>query len=498
MIKFTIAPTASRPNRVVPVFVRGDVFKGLPGKVAKAARALAKVRGFTAQAGETLLVQTPDGQWVFLGMGAAAKRRPAPSAAADLALGLAKAYSEITRAGARDLSLVLPEAGTGMDAERLVRTAGEALLMADYAFHAYRTRGPAPERADVELAVADGPAGRRGLREGRIVGEAVALTRDLINEPASVAHPVYLAERAEEVARSVKARFTAIRGEALLRQGYDAIYAVGQASQWPPALVTLEYGRPGRDVPTVVLVGKGVSFDTGGLDLKPSSGMALMKKDMGGAAVVLGAFQAIAQLGLPVHLVAVLGLVENAVGSRSYRPGDILRTKAGLTVEVTNTDAEGRIVLADAFALARTFRPRYMVDFATLTGACRVALGKDLMGLFCDDAALRDAIAASGAATGDEVWPLPLWSGYKKKLESPVADLINAPSDGFAGAITAALFLKEFAGDVAWAHLDCYAWSDGEHPLFPKGGSGIGVRLLADLIPRLVAARATGDNRHGP
>jgi leucyl aminopeptidase len=241
-----------------------------------------------------------------------------------------------------------------------------------------------------------------------------------------------------------------------------------------------------------------VSFDTGGLDLKPSSGMALMKKDMGGAAVVLGAFQAIAQLGLPVHLVAVLGLVENAVGSRSYRPGDILRTKAGLTVEVTNTDAEGRIVLADAFALARTFRPRYMVDFATLTGACRVALGKDLMGLFCDDAALRDAIAASGAATGDEVWPLPLWSGYKKKLESPVADLINAPSDGFAGAITAALFLKEFAGDVAWAHLDCYAWSDGEHPLFPKGGSGIGVRLLADLIPRLVAARATGDNRHGP
>ncbi|MFI5400183.1 MAG: leucyl aminopeptidase family protein [SAR324 cluster bacterium] len=492
MIKLTTAAAASRPNGVYPVFARGDPFKGLPGKVAKAARALAKVRGFKAAAGETLLVATPAGQWVFLGLGQPVKGRPSPSAPADLALGLAKAFSELTKAGVRDASVVLPEQGTRLEPERLVRTASEALQMADYAFRAYRTRGPAPERVSIELVIEDGYAARRGLRDGQIVGDAVALTRDLINEPASVANPVYLAERAEEVARSVKARFTAIRGESLLRQGYDAIYAVGQASQWPPALVALEHGRASRDRPTVALVGKGVSFDSGGLDLKTSSGMALMKKDMGGAAIVLGAFQAIAQLGLPVHLVAVLGLAENAVGSRSYRPGDILRTKAGLTVEISNTDAEGRVVLADAFALARTYRPRYLVDFATLTGACRVALGKDLMGLFCDDATLREAIVASGTATGDAVWPLPLWGGYKKKLESPVADLINAPSDGFAGAITAALFLKEFVGDIAWAHLDCYAWSDGEHALFPKGGSGVGVRLLVDLIPRLMGAQGDG------
>jgi leucyl aminopeptidase len=487
MLKFSISATATRPHRLQPVFAGDDPFRGLPAGVARAARALAALRKFKASAGETLLMTQAEAQWVFVGLGPPVGKA-APGAPGEWTLTLAKGFSELTRAGARDLSLALPKRGSGLPAEELARVATEALLLADYGFRAYRTRDPAPEPVHVELVHPDGAALKEGLRRGRIVGEAVALARDLINEPAAVAHPVFLAERAEEVARQVKAGFKAIRGEALLRQGYEALYAVGQASAWPPALVALEYGKPGPKRPTVALVGKGVTFDTGGLDLKTSGGMALMKKDMGGAAIVLGAFQAIARLALPVHLVAVLGLVENAMGSRSYRPGDILRTKAGPTVEVTNTDAEGRIVLADAFALARSYRPGILVDFATLTGACRVALGKDLMGLFCDDARLREAILASGTATGDHAWPLPLWSGYRKKLDSAVADLVNAPSDGFAGAITAALFLKEFAGDVAWAHLDCYAWSDGEHPLFPKGGSGVGVRLLVDLIPRLLGA----------
>jgi len=491
MIKFTTAASASRPDRLQPVFGSADPFKGLPAAVARPARALAKVRKFTGVAGETLLMPMGEAQWLFVGLGAAVGNAP-PQAPGELSLALAKGYSELSKAGARDLSLALPERGTGLAEADLVRIAVEALLMTDYGFRAYRTREPAPAPVHVELVHGNGGAAKEGLRRGRITAEAVALTRDLINEPAAVAHPVYLAERAEQVARDVKAGFKAIRGEALLRQGYEAIYAVGQASPWPPALVALEYGRPDRKRPTIALVGKGVTFDSGGLDLKTSSGMALMKKDMGGAAIVLGAFQAIAQLALPVHMVAVLGLVENALGSRSYRPGDILRTKAGPTVEVTNTDAEGRIVLADAFALAHTYRPATMVDFATLTGACRVALGKELMGLFCDDAGLREAILASATATGDRAWPLPLWPGYKKKLDSAVADLINAPSDGFAGAITAALFLKEFAGDVAWAHLDCYGWSDGDHPLFPKGGSGVGVRLLVDLVYRLLGVPAHG------
>ena len=226
-------------------------------------------------------------------------------------------------------------------------------------------------------------------------------------------------------------------------------------------------------------------FDSGGLDLKSSSGMGLMKKDMGGAAIVLGAFRAIAGLGLPVHLVAVLGLAENMVGPEAYRPGDVLHTKAGPTIEVTNTDAEGRIVLAEAFALAQQYKPQFMVDFATLTGACRVALGTDLMGLFCEDQNLREAILAGGNATGEYVWHLPIWQPYRKKLESRVADLVNSAPDGLAGAITAALFLKEFAGEAPWAHLDCYGWSNGDNPLVPKGGSGTGVRLMVDLATRL-------------
>ena len=189
---------------------------------------------------------------------------------------------------------------------------------------------------------------------------------------------------------------------------------------------------------------------------------------------------------LPVRLIAVLGLAENAVGSRAYRPGDILRSKSGLTIEITNTDAEGRVVLADALVLAREFEPDYLVDFATLTGACRIALGKEVMGLFCDDPALTAALRQSGEFTGDAVWPLPLWAPHKKKMESQVADLVNAAPDGMAGAVTAALFLQEFAGPVAWAHLDCYAWSDGDSPLFPKGGSGVGIRLMADFVERLI------------
>ena len=269
---------------------------------------------------------------------------------------------------------------------------------------------------------------------------------------------------------------------------YGAIHAVGRAAEHPPALVALDWR--GGDGPTLVLVGKGVTFDTGGLDLKPSQYMALMKKDLGGAAIVLGAFQAIAGLKVPVHLVAVVGLAENAVGPDAYHPGDVLASKSGPTIEITNTDAEGRVVLADAFALAREYKPDYLIDFATLTGACRTALGKDLMGLFCEERGLRQVMEAAGEATGDHLWPLPLWQPYRAKLNSTVADLANAAADGFGGAITAALFLREFTGDVAWAHLDCYGWSDGDSPLFPKGGSGVGVRLAIDVVRRILAGEA--------
>jgi len=485
-IELSAAEAASHPHRICPVFAgAADPFAALPADavpepVRAAARALAGVRGFTGKPEQSLLVAQGDTQWLFCGLGPAAElTRPRFCEA------LARALGELRKAGGHRAALLLP-AETPWGPEATARYAAEALLMGAYVFDQYRTRNDALPGAAVEL-VAPGAAGAlaEGLAAGLAVGEAVALTRDLINQPAAVAHTDFMVAQAQNVADQVGAEFRVIRGEELAAAGYGAIHAVGRAAEHPPALVALTYAPEGVAGPTLAIVGKGVVFDTGGLDLKGASGMALMKKDMSGAAIALGAFRAIVRLGLPLRLVAVLGLAENAVGPLAYHPGDILRSKAGLTMEITNTDAEGRVVLADAFALAREHAPDYMVDFATLTGACRTALGKELMGLFCDHEGLRGALQASAEVTGEAVWPLPLWAPYRKKLDSPVADLMNAAADGMGGAITAALFLREFAGEVAWAHLDCYAWSDGEHSLYPKGGSGIGVRLMVELASRL-------------
>ena len=488
-----LSPLSSAlPNRLFLAFSDDEDPAGAaPPDLAIVARATGKARGFAGEAGSTLLVPGEEGQlcWVGLGKRAALTR-------AVFADSVAKGFAALREVSATRFVLKLPEP-LPWPASRAARYAAEALWMTAYSFDRYRTRGTRKPEAEIELAARAVEEAKAGVAEAAQVGRAIALTRDLVNEPAAVAHTEYLTEQARQVAERVGARIRIIAGDALQEQGYGAIHAVGRAAEHPPALVALEVGKAGKknspSLPTLALVGKGVTFDTGGLDLKPSNYMALMKKDMGGAATALGAFQAIASLGLPLHLVCVLGLAENAVGPKSYRPGDILTSKAGLTMEITNTDAEGRVVLADALALAREYRPRWMVDFATLTGACRIALGKDIMGLFCDDAALTEALRTSAAETGEAVWPLPLWAPYRKKMESPVADMVNATADGMAGAITAALFLQEFAnpakadGSVAWAHLDCYGWSDGDTPLYPKGGSGAGVRLMVDLAERLGA-----------
>ena len=488
-LKLRAAEQPDAPHRILPVFAGDDdPLAALPESLRESAHRTAALRRFQAEAGQTLLLPFGEEQWLALGLGPRdALTRPAFCEA------LAKAFAELRAAGAARMALLLP-ARSPWPPEATARTAAEALQMAAYAFRAYRTR-PAPDDAPATVSlVAPGQraAVEAGLAAAAHVAEGIALARDLINHPAAVAHPDFIADAALRVAEAHDARLVRIRGDELAAQGYHTIHAVGRAAEHPPQLVALELGQGGAARPTIALVGKGVTFDSGGLDLKTSSGMALMKKDMGGAAIVLGAFRAIAGLRLPVHLVAVLALAENAVDARSYHPGDVLRTKQGLTVEIANTDAEGRLVLADAFALAREYKPRTLVDFATLTGACRTALGKQLMGLFCDDAPLRDAVLAAAGATGEHVWPLPLWAPYRKELDSAVADLANASSSGLAGAITAALFLKEFAGEVAWAHLDCYAWSDGDTPLLPKGGSGVGVRLCVDLVQRLLETSADG------
>jgi len=299
--------------------------------------------------------------------------------------------------------------------------------------------------------------------------------RDLVDTPAADMGPAELEAAVEALARRHGGTVEVTRGDALA-QGYPMIHAVGQAAtrERHPRLLELEWGDPAH--PRVTLVGKGVCFDTGGLDLKPSAGMRLMKKDMGGAAHALALAGLVMDAALPVRLHLLIPAVENAVSAASFRPGDVLRSRAGLTVENTNTDAEGRLILADALTRAGEGDPELVIDFATLTGAARVALGPDLPPLFTDDEALAADIIAAGTRAGDPLWRLPLWDGYDEMLKSDIADLVNAPDGGFAGAITAALFLRRFAPKAAaWAHLDVFAWRPGAKPGRPKGGDAFGL-----------------------
>lgn len=310
--------------------------------------------------------------------------------------------------------------------------------------------------------------------------EASYLVRDLINTPASDMGPDELEAAARAVAKAGKAKLTIVSGKALER-GFPMIHAVGKASPRAPRLIDFTWG-PAR-APKVTLVGKGVCFDTGGLDIKPASGMALMKKDMGGAANVLGLAQMIMAAKLKVRLRVLIPAVENSISGNAFRPGDVLRSRKGLTVEIGNTDAEGRLVLGDALALADEETPDLLIDMATLTGAARVAVGPDLPPFFTDDDALAGAIAKAGMAVNDPVWRLPLWRPYFRLFESGVADMNNSGDSGFAGSITAALFLRRFVESArAYAHFDVFGWTPMPRPGRPKGGEAQAMRALFAVI----------------
>jgi leucyl aminopeptidase len=360
--------------------------------------------------------------------------------------------------------------------------AGQAALgwaLASYRFDRYRKREP----KRVRLAL---PADAASARANTIA-QAVFLARDLINTPAADLGPAELAEAAANTAARFGAKFGTVEGADLLEQNYPAIYVVGQGSVRPPRVLDLTWGE--RDAPKLTLVGKGVCFDTGGLDLKTSSNMQLMKKDMGGAAVMLALAQVVMALALPIRLRLLTGAVENSVSGGSFRPGDILRTRKGLTVEVGNTDAEGRLVLADLLAEADRERPALLLNCATLTGAARVALGPDLPALFTPDDALADDLLAAGRSAFEPLWRLPLHAPYRDLIDSPIADLNNAGKSGGPGAITAALFLERFVTETrAWAHLDVFAWNAESRPGRPKGGEATGLRaLLAAVETRFTA-----------
>lgn len=311
------------------------------------------------------------------------------------------------------------------------------------------------------------------------------LVRDLVNTPASDMGPDELEAAAAGLARTHRAKLRVISGKAL-QTGFPMIHAVGQASPRAPRLIDMTWG-PAR-APKITLVGKGVCFDTGGLDIKPASGMAIMKKDMGGAATVLGLAQMIMEAGLRLRLRVLIPAVENAIAGNAFRPGDVLKSRKGITVEIGNTDAEGRLVLGDALALADEEAPDLLIDLATLTGAARVALGPDLPPFYTDDEALAGAITAAGRNVNDPVWRLPFWQPYVRLFESPVADMNNSGDSGFAGSITAALFLKRFVEKAkAYVHFDIFAWTPVPRPGRPKGGEAQAMRALFEVIRQRVS-----------
>ncbi|MCZ4283021.1 leucyl aminopeptidase family protein [Kiloniella laminariae] len=311
------------------------------------------------------------------------------------------------------------------------------------------------------------------------------LTRDLINTPSNDMGPEELATAASQLAGEYEAECNVIVGEDLLTANYPAIYTVGMASDRAPRLIDLRWGDKG---PKITLVGKGVCFDTGGLDLKSAAGMLLMKKDMGGAAHVLGLAAAIMQSNLTCQLRVLIPAVENAVSGNAFRPSDVIKTRKGLTVEVGNTDAEGRLVLCDALAEADRTKPDLILDFATLTGAARVALGTDLGAMFCNDDELADRLRRHSVEQGDEIWRLPLHKPYRKLLDSKIADLNNVSGGPYAGAITAALYLAEFVEkETPWAHFDIMAYNMSARPGRPEGGEAIGLRAVYAMVKEMVS-----------
>jgi leucyl aminopeptidase len=352
------------------------------------------------------------------------------------------------------------------------RLATLAFLLEAYRFTRYRKADATKAR----LVVPDGVDGEDITR----IADGVALSRDLINTPSNDMGPAELEAAARKLARIHRARIRTVAGSTLVKQ-FPLIAAVGRASPRAPRLIDLTWGNPRH--PKITLVGKGVCFDTGGLNIKPDSGMLNMKKDMGGAATVLGLAHMIMARQLKLRLRVLIPAVENSIAGDAFRPRDIYHSRKGITVEIGNTDAEGRLVLADALALAAEETPALIVDMATLTGAARVALGPELPPFYTDDDALADQLTKHAMAQNDPLWRLPLWQPYAAMLDSKIADMNNVSNGGFAGSITAALFLRRFVDDPkAWLHLDIFAWTPSAKPGRPEGGECQAARALYDLL----------------
>ncbi|PVA10371.1 leucyl aminopeptidase [Pelagivirga sediminicola] len=456
-LAFATDEAGALPLHVVEADALDTWLQAQPGAVQTWVRA----NGFTAALGKTLVVPGDDGAplLALAGYGDAAAR--------------ARGRFHLAAAAA-----ALPAGPWRFEGLDPARAEEEALgwLLAGYAFDRYHAQTGNAARL---IAPEDVDAARL-----EIIAAGEALTRDLINTPANDMGPETLEAACADLAKTHSAQMTVTTGADLLGRNLPLIHAVGRASDRAPRLIDFSWGTRG---PALTLVGKGVCFDTGGLNLKSGSSMGLMKKDMGGAATVLGLAHMIMALDLPLRLRVLIPAVENAVSANAMRPGDILTSRSGKSIEINNTDAEGRLVLADALSLGAEGAPDLMISMATLTGAARVAVGPDLAPYYADDAALVAAIEDGAARVADPVWRMPFHAPYEALIEPGIADLDNAPSGGFAGSITAALFLRRFAGDARYAHFDIYGWNPTAAPARPKGGVGMGARALLAALPKALS-----------
>jgi leucyl aminopeptidase len=453
-------PTDAGPPEVGILPVRRGDWQQLVLRLDADTRAAAVLAGFSAEAHQIALVPDRGGHLgrVLVGLGAGAGDDPGAMTFRGLAGRLpARAYRlEAVPAGASANDIAI------------------AFALGAYRFDRYKKPVPAPSL---------NPPPGSDIEEIRRVTHALALARDMINSPANDLGPLQLETIAREIAEAYGARIAVTSGDALIEAGYPAVHAVGRAAapHRSPRMIEISWGDAAR--PHIVIIGKGVVFDSGGLDIKPAAGMRQMKKDMGGAAHALALGRLIMAAGLPLRLTILVPAVENAIGGDAMRPGDVLPTRKGLFIEVGNTDAEGRVILADALARAAELSPDLTIDLATLTGAARVALGPDVPAFYTDDEALAAEITGASARTGDPVWRMPLWSGYESAIDSDVADVTNE-SDPWAqaGSVTAALFLRRFAPPGPWAHFDVFAWNPRHRPGWPKGAEVQGVRALYALL----------------
>jgi len=452
------------PSAVPITILKSDALEGWLDTADARTRAWVAAQGFRAGLGEMLSLPSPDGglSGVLFGWGDVAER-------ARGRFHFAKAASALPEGTYRIASGL-----SGPEREE----AALAWFLGQYRFSRYK-QGRA---AKLRLVAPDKVDARRVER----LAEGAYLAQDLINTPASDMGPDALEQNMAGLAQAFGASLSVVTGDDLLDQNFPMIHAVGRASDQAPRLLDLRWGDASH--PSVTLVGKGVCFDTGGLNLKPGGSMGLMKKDMGGAANVMGLAHVIMASELPVSLRVLVPAVENSVSAGAFRPGDILTSRKGLTVEINNTDAEGRLVLADALALADEESPDYLFCMATLTGAARVALGPDLSPYYTDDDALSHALARAGRRVKDPVWRMPLWDPYEKLIEPGIADLDNAPSGGFGGSITAALFLRRFVEHAdTFAHFDIYGWTPSALPGRPKGGAFQGARAIFEVLQAKVS-----------